>query len=101
LAGRDAAGTGLTVVEGAHWSERLGTYRTAGLSDGWPLAVPFIGTPIGLVLNHVIRDGDWSALLYSAVALMVLLIVASLLVEQVAKVQKRQRRLRKADGRTR
>jgi hypothetical protein len=63
------------------------------------LAVPFIGTPIGLVLNHVIRDGDWSALLYSAVALMVLVIVASLTIERVQKVEKRRRKVAAQTGR--
>lgn len=93
LAGRGVAGTGLSVVEGAHWSKRLGTYRPAGMSDAWPLAVPFIASPIGLMLNHVIRSGDLSVLLYAGVGLLTLVILAALLVGQAQKFQKRQRRL--------
>lgn len=95
LAGRGVAGTGLSVVEDAHWSKRLGTSRAAGMSDSnaWPLAVPFIGAPIGLMLNHVIRSGDLSVLLYAGVGLLTLVILASLVMGQAVKVAKRQRRL--------
>lgn len=96
LAGRGVAGTGLSVVEGEHWSKRLGAYRSAGMSDGWPLAVPFIGTPIGLMLNHVIRSGDVSVLLYAGVGLLTLIILASLVTGQAVKAAKRQRRLARA-----
>jgi hypothetical protein len=96
LAGRGVAGTGLSVVEGEHWSKRLGTYRPAGMSDGWPLAVPFIGAPIGLMLNHVIRSGDLSVLLYAGVGLLTLVILVSLVMGQAVKAAKRQRRLARA-----
>lgn len=92
LAGRDAAGTGLTVVEGAHWSDRLGRSRTAGWNDGWVLAIPLAGITTGVVIRY-----GWELLPYLAAAVLALCIVVSLLGERLEKVQKRQRRLARAD----
>jgi hypothetical protein len=89
LAGGDVAGAGLSVVEGAHWSERLATYRPSGMGDSWLFAAPIAGTAIGWVINH----GLWAQVLYLAAAALVLIILADLIAKQVAKVEKRQRRL--------
>lgn len=91
LAGGDVAGAGLTVVDGKHWSERLPSHRTAKWNDGWVLAIPVVGFTVGVTARF-----GWGYLLYLAAAVLALHIVASLVIERVEKVQKRQRRLARA-----
>lgn len=90
LAGGDVAGAGLTVVEDLHWSKRLAAVnRPSGMGDSWLFAVPPTGIAIGWVINH----GLWAQVLYLAAGALVLIVLADLIAKQVAKVEKRQRRL--------
>jgi len=88
LAGGDAAGAGLAVVDSEHWSVRLGKYRSSGMGDGWLFAAPLAGTAIGLI----VRFGLWAQMLSLVAAALALWIVASLAVERVQKLEKRRRK---------
>lgn len=79
LTGGDAAG--LTVVDGPHWSEVL-QKASCGVGDWHVLATPPAGVGVGVVL----RVGLHAELLYGFALMLVLVILSSLVVERVRKV---------------
>lgn len=85
LTGGGAAG--LTVVEAEHWSKRL-QVTSCGVDDRYVLAAPLAGTAVGLFVHFEL----WAQLTYLAPGSLIAVIVSSLAVERVRKMEKRQRR---------